>query len=265
MDDLQEIAEVCECAARAGGAVLLDWSERFTVREKGPADLVTEADLAAENIVRRTISNVFPGDRFIGEESTPADQVEGILNDPSSCVWVVDPLDGTTNYAHHIPHYACSVAAVRSGQILAGVIFQPVAEECYIAIRGKGATLNGGQLRASSVSELGSALVAVSIPPKIQRNTVEVQKLLVVLEHAQSIRRTGSAALNLCYVASGRLDAYWAMHTSVWDIAAGALLVSEAGGTICDPSGAPFDLSRPRPIATGSQALSEALVSVLQH
>ena len=174
MDDIQEIAEVCERAARAGGAVLLDWAQRFTVREKGPADLVTEADLAAENVVRRTIAKAFPHHRFIGEESTPTEQVEGILNDPSSCVWVVDPLDGTTNYAHHIPHYACSVAAVRGGQILAGVIFQPVAEECYIAIRGKGATLNGDRLRTSSVSELGSALVAVSIPPQIQRDAAEV-------------------------------------------------------------------------------------------
>ena len=265
MDDLQEIAEVCERAARAGGAVLLDWSERFTVREKGPADLVTEADLAAENVVRQTISEAFPDDRFIGEESTPAENVKDILNDPSSCVWVVDPLDGTTNYAHHIPHYACSVAAVRGGQILAGVVFQPVAEECYIATRGKGATLNGDRLRSSSVSELGSALVAVSIPPQIQRNAIELKKLLHVLERAQSIRRTGSAALNLCYVASGRLDAYWAIHTSVWDIAAGALIVSEAGGTICDPSGGPFDLSRPRPVATGSPDLNDELLSVLQH
>ena len=145
------------------------------------------------------------------------------------------------------------------------MVFHPVAEECYIAIRGKGATLNGDRLRTSSVSELGSALVAVSIPPQIQRNAAELQKLLLVLEHAQSIRRTGSAALNMCYVASGRLDAYWAIQTSVWDIAAGALLVSEAGGTICDPSGGPFDLSRPRPIATGSPALNEALLGVLQH
>ena len=264
MDDIQEIAEVCERAARAGGAVLLDWSQRFTVREKGPADLVTEADLAAENVVRQTIANTFPHHQFIGEESTPTEQVEGILNDPSSCVWVVDPLDGTTNYAHHIPHYACSVAAVRGGQILAGVVFHPVAEECYIAIRGKGATLNGDRLRTSSVSELGSALVAVSIPPQIQRDAAEVKKLLLILEYAQSIRRTGSAALNMCYVASGRLDAYWAINTSVWDIAAGALLVSEAGGMICDPSGGPFDLSRPHPLATANPALKRALVGILQ-
>ena len=106
MEDLQKIAQVCERAARAGGAELLDWSQRFTVREKGPADLVTEADLAAEKIVRQTIAEVFPSDYFIGEESTASGEVEGILNGSKSCVWIVDPLDGTTNYAHRIPHYA---------------------------------------------------------------------------------------------------------------------------------------------------------------
>ena len=265
MEDLQKIAQVCERAARAGGAELLDWSQRFTVREKGPADLVTEADLAAEKIVRQTIAEVFPSDCFIGEESTASGEVEGILNESKSCIWIVDPLDGTTNYAHRIPHYACSVAAVRAGQVLAGVVYHPVAEECYVAVSGRGARLNGSPLGASSVSKLDSALVAVSLPPQVQRDGDDVQKLLRVLEQAQAIRRTGSAALNMCYVASGRLDAYWATGTSAWDIAAGVLLVTEAGGTVSDLSGDAFDLSRPHPLATGTPALNAELAAILRR
>ncbi len=263
MDDLIAIAEVCERAARAGGAVLLDWAQRFTVREKGPADLVTDADIASEKVVRQTIAEVFPADRFIGEESTKAEQVAGILNESKSCVWVVDPLDGTTNYAHHIPHYACSVAAVRAGKILAGVVYHPVADECYAAVLGSGATLNGNPLSSSGVKSLGAALVAVSLPPQVQRDGPEVYKLLSVLEQAQAIRRTGSAALNMCYVASGRLDAYWATGTSAWDIAAGVLLVTEAGGTVSALNGGFFDLSQPQPIATATPELNTELTSIL--
>ena len=264
MEDIHEIAEVCQRAARAGGKVLLDWAERFTVREKGPADLVTEADLAAEQVVRQTIADTFPLDRFIGEESADSATVETILNESTSCVWVVDPLDGTTNYAHHNPFYACSVAAVRGGQILAGVVYQPVTDDCYVAVRGQGAALNGKRLRASSISAVHSALVAVSLPPKIRRNAAVVQQFLSILEQAQAIRRTGSAALNMCYVASGRLDAYWAMSTSAWDIAAGALLVTEAGGTVSDVHGGPFDLSRPHPLAAATPELRDALGLLLR-
>ena len=264
MEDLHAIAEVCERAARAGGAVLLDWAQRFTVREKGPADLVTDADLAAEKVVRQTIAEVFPSDRFVGEETTAADQVGQILDEPTSCVWVVDPLDGTTNYAHHIPHYACSVAAVRAGKVLAGVVYHPAAEECYAAVLGGGATLNGETLRSSDISTLGSALVAVSFPPRIRRDGPEVSKLLGVLEQAQAIRRTGSAALNMCYVASGRLDAYWATGTSAWDIAAGVLLVTEAGGTVTDLSGDAFELSHPQPLAAATPELNAELAAILR-
>ena len=263
MDELTEIAEVCERAARRGGAVLLDWSQRFTIREKGPADLVTEADLAAEEAVRETIAQAFPDHRFVGEETTPAAKVQSVLNETAGCVWIVDPLDGTTNYAHHVPHYACSVAAVRDGTVLAGAIYHPTAEECYFAVRQRGAFLNGETIAVSRTQSLDAALVAASFPPRIDRNGPEVQKLLAVIERAQAIRRTGSAALNMCYVASGRLDAYWATGTSAWDIAAGVLLVTEAGGTVTDLSGGPFTLMRPQPIAAGTVELNRELAAIL--
>ena len=263
MEELTEIAKVCEQAARRGGAALLDWSQRFTIREKGPADLVTEADLAAEEIVRRTIADSFPEHQFVGEETTPSDAVEGVLREATECVWIVDPLDGTTNYAHRVPHYACSVAVVRAGEVLAGTVYHPTAEECYVAVRQGGAFLNGAPLAVSRTQSLGAALVAASFPPRIHRSGTEVQKLLGVIERAQAIRRTGSAALNMCYVASGRLDAYWATGTSAWDIAAGLLLVREAGGTVTDLSGGPFSLTDPQPLASGTAELNRELAAIL--
>ena len=260
---MPELLNTCESAARLGGQVLLDWAGRVTVREKGPADLVTEADLAAQRAVQKTIADAFGDHLFVGEE--PAGGVlefDAAINS-DQYVWLVDPLDGTTNYVHGVPHYACSVAVVRHGVGLAAAIFNPVTNECYTAAQGQGAFLNGTAIRASDVEDISRALVAVSFPPRVGTDSRAINELLKVIEVAQAIRRTGSAALNLCYVAAGRYDAYWATETKAWDVAAGYLLVQEAGGVVTALDGTNFRLDEPLPVAAGTAALNRQLLGIL--
>ena len=263
MCQLDKIAHVCEQAARTGGSVLLRWAGRVTVREKGPADLVTEADLAAQEAVRQTIHEAYPKHRFVGEETPHDEDLLSTLQEEGCYVWIVDPLDGTTNFAHNLPFYACSVAAVYKGEVRAAAVYNPVADECFTAVLGGGAKLNGSIIHTSCVESISQALVAASFPPRLQRDAPELMDLLRVFESAQAVRRTGSAALNMCYVASGRLDAYWATGTHAWDVAAGALLVQEAGGTITTIDGGPFQLLRPQPVATATEPLQRELIALL--
>ncbi len=254
---MDDFLTVCERAARAGGAVLLDWAEKFTVREKGPNDLVTEADLASQEAIRSILLSAFPTHRFLSEED-PVDSAPP-AQDADRPRWIVDPLDGTTNYVHRIPEYAVSIALEQAGQVIVGCVFSPVANECYLAKRGGGAWLNGARLRASRVASLEDALVAVSFPPKIEPDSRALADFNQVIVRCQSLRRTGSAALNLCYVAAGRFDAYWARETKSWDVAAGSLMVEEADGRITGLDGRAFSLDRPQFIAAGTETLRQDL------
>lgn len=237
-----EHLEVCERAARAGGATLLDWIGRFEAREKAPADLVTEADLASQQAIRRIVLDAFPEHELLGEEEDPTAPPQR----ETAYRWIADPLDGTANYVHQVPHYCVSLAlercatAERPAELLVGVVFDPVSGECYSAAAGRGAWLNGAAIRSSDVSELSGSLAAVGFPPGSRRDGPDVDVFLAALESCQAIRRTGSAALNMCYVAAGRFDVFWSYSTKVWDMAAGALLIEEAGGAIVAPDGGPL-------------------------
>jgi len=257
---MPDFLAVCERAARAGGAALLDWVERFTVREKAPADLVTDADFASQEAVRRTVLEAFPGHDFLSEEE-PRSPGES-RREPRYC-WILDPLDGTTNYVHGIPDYAVSLALSRGAEVLAATVFNPVHGECYTAAKGQGAYLNGRRLRASGVTELGHAVVAASFPPKIKPDSPIIADFVRILAASQSVRRTGSAALNLCYIAVGRFDAFWARDTKVWDVAAGFLMVCEAGGIMTGLDGRPFCLDRPEFAAAATEPLHRELRSLL--
>jgi myo-inositol-1(or 4)-monophosphatase len=240
---------VCE-QARAGGEILQAWAGKFTVREKGPADLVTEADLASQEAVRQVVLGAFPQHVFLGEE-TPCDaRPEGEF------CWVVDPLDGTTNYVHGVPEYCVSVALERQGQLLAAAVFNPVCDDCFTAAAGGGARLNGRPIQTSDCREMSKAVVAASFPPGVRRDAAEVQQFLAVLTAAQSVRRTGSAALNLCYVAAGRFDAYWTTCTKPWDVAAGLLILQEAGGVTTDLTGQSIDLFNPKIVVAATAELA---------
>jgi myo-inositol-1(or 4)-monophosphatase len=244
-----EFLEVCETAARAGGEVLLQWQGRFAIREKGPSDLVTEADLASQKEVRRVLLDRFPTHAFVGEEDT------GPPTTDYEYRWIVDPLDGTVNYIHGLPNYCVSVALERRGQILAGAIYAPATGECYTAELGHGARLNGSPIQASGCKELSQALVAASFPPKTKRGDPELEDFIDILEECRAIRRFGSAALNLCYVASGKLDGFWSTNIHSWDIAAGVILVREARGVARGILGGEIDLDDPQFIAASSEAL----------
>ncbi|MFM7292241.1 MAG: inositol monophosphatase family protein [Planctomycetia bacterium] len=228
---------VCEAAARAGGRVLLDWVGRFGVSNKGPRDLVTEADLASQREIRSIVLAAFPDHGFIGEESLPEHVGDGASaeHDPAARPvfrWMVDPLDGTSNYVHGFPAWCVSVALTRGDEILVGAIHDPKRDECFTAELGAGAWLNGEPVAASRCTRLPDALVALSFPPQLTADSVAVADFLAVAPQVHSVRRTGSTAINLAWLACGRLDAFWVRRIACWDVAAGLLIVREAGGSV---------------------------------
>jgi myo-inositol-1(or 4)-monophosphatase len=230
---------------------------RISAREKAPSDLVTEADLASQETIREILLKAFPEHGFLAEEDTDRTSKAGRLR------WIVDPLDGTMNYVHGMPHYSVSIALAEANQILVGTVYDPVIEMCYTSEAGGGAFCNGQPLAVSDVDRLSQALVATSFPPQVQRDAREVTDFIEVLVRCQGIRRLGSAAINLCLVASGNLDAYWATSTHGWDIAAGMLIVREAGGIMTDLQGAEIDLDRPHFLAASTAPLHAELLGLL--
>jgi myo-inositol-1(or 4)-monophosphatase len=234
------------------------WRGRFTSRAKGLHDLVTDADLASEKAIRSLIAERFPDHGFLGEEAPAAEQLR------REYCWVVDPLDGTTNYVHRFPCYGVSVAVAHRGQLLAGVVYDPVRDECFAASAGGGARLNADPMAATKAVEIGESLLAVSFPAKLARESPDLEAFLRIAPHCQAIRRTGSAALNLAYVACGRLDGHWAHEIHPWDSAAGWLLVQEAGGVATGSDGRPFELAAGHYLAAATKELHAALVPLVR-
>jgi myo-inositol-1(or 4)-monophosphatase len=201
---------------------------------------------------------VCPGHHFVSEEGS------GERRFDAEYCWIVDPLDGTTNYVHQVPHYCVSVALAHHGRVVAGAVFDPTSGDCYTAELGGGSRLNGRPIRTSGVSDLSQALVAASFSAYIEFPSREIDQFVQSLVTCQAVRRTGSAALNLCYVASGRFDAFWALSTSAWDIAAGVLLVEEAGGVATLTDGRPLTLDAPYPAASATPLLHEQFCRMLE-
>ena len=266
---------VCEAAARAGGAVLREWAGRFAVSRKGPRDLVTEADYAAQREIRRVVLEAFPDHGFVGEESEdgrPRPASGELGHSGTGTRWIVDPLDGTTNYVHGFPAYCVSVGLARDDEILVGVIYDPLRDECFSARRGGGAFLDGRPIRAADVRDPGDAVVAVGFPAHVERDSPAVADFLAVVPRVQSIRRTGSTALNLAYIACGRLHAFWVRRIACWDVAAGIVIAREAGAVVVPfrrPLGtagdgpAPIPLDDPALVAASTPALAAALRALL--
>jgi myo-inositol-1(or 4)-monophosphatase len=252
-----EYAEVCEKAVRAAGAVLREKIGQVEVREKGRSDLVTEADLASQELVRRMILDAFPEHTVLGEEEAAAPDPPGgrVSGDRAEYRWIVDPLDGTTNYVHQVPHFCVSLALERAGRLLVGAVYDPVADECFSAVAGQGAYLGGRPIHTSNVCRLSEALATVGFPAVVTADSPDLKLFLAALGQCQSIRRTGSAALNLCYLAAGRFDACWSFCTKTWDVAAGVLLILEAGGTVTAPDGSPFVLETGHYVAAAGAEL----------
>lgn len=253
---MKQFLEICEAASRAGGAELLSWRGRFAVREKAAADLVTEADFASQAKIREMIISAFPGHGFLGEE---ADGVVG-GGRASDYRWIVDPLDGTTNYVHGLPFYSVSIALEQAGQIIVATIYDPVRDECFTAIRGRGAWLNGERVKTSSVMSLSRAVVATGFSAGVKNGADEIDRFICILTRCQALRRMGSAALNMCYVACGRMDGYFATSVKAWDVAAGVLIVAEAGGVVGSIDGGPLDINAPRLLASSTQELHDEII-----
>ncbi len=262
-DILERFLEASRRAAKIGGKILLELLGKANVWEKGPGDLVTQADFQSQQAIEDFLLTQFPDHGFLGEES---ETETGIHPEPKFC-WVVDPLDGTTNFVHQLRSFAVSIALryrdEESDQILVGTVYDPTTDECFSAAAGKGATLNGNPIRASRCDSLNQALVVFSMSSRLAPDDVQVRRLLNVLPHASSVRRLGSAALNLCYVACGRTDAYWATSLKIWDVAAGWLIAQEAGATLDDFSGQPLSLDRPRFCLTSTYELFDELRDLL--
>jgi myo-inositol-1(or 4)-monophosphatase len=254
-----ELVQTCEAAARAGGRELLAWRGRFQSREKGVADYVTDADLASQVAIQQVIAAQFPDHHFIGEEQPP----ESLPERSDQMNWIVDPLDGTTNYIHDFPCYAVSVAAARGTELLAGVIYDPVHDKCYAASAGQGAWCNGARLKTSAAKQPGEAVAAISLPARVDRNSTDLLDFIEATQVCQGVRRTGSAALNLANVASGVFDAFWASHIHPWDVAAGVLLVREAGGVVTARDGSEFNLWKPNFVAAATVELHGRLLKAL--
>lgn len=228
------VINVMAAAARkAGRGLIRDFGEveNLQVSQKGPSDFVSTADLKAERILRQELEKARPGYGFLMEESEP---VEG----DGRHRWIVDPLDGTLNFLHGIPHFAISIALERDGEIIAGVIYEPLRDEEYWAEKGGGAFLTDRRLRVSSRRNLGEAVIATGMPFHGKAGHKDYLKTLeIVMGETAGVRRFGSAALDLAYVAAGRYDGFWEFNLKPWDIAAGILLVREAGGYVTDPEG----------------------------
>jgi myo-inositol-1(or 4)-monophosphatase len=248
-----------EEAARLGAARLEEWRARFSVREKAHADLVTEADHASQQVIRTFLAARFPEHDFLGEEDPQAK--DGRLR-PGVPTWIVDPLDGTANYVHDVPAYCVSVGLAADGHLVAGAIYDPRQGEMFSAATGLGSTLNGRPIRVSAVSEIRSALLATGFPPDPQCQERNLHYWRVFAYRSQALRRTGSTALNLAYVAAGRFDGYWAYDNWAWDIAAGAVLVNEAGGVVTRADGSPLDPFRPD-IVAANPAVHAAMIDSL--
>lgn len=248
-------------AAKIAGEILRDFRFKFSLREKAPRDLVTDADIAAQKAISAFLASQFPEHAFLGEES-PAEERQA-AKESGQLLWVVDPLDGTANYVHGLSMYAVSIALVEGQQVLAGVVYDPVADEMFAATIDGPALKNGQPIQSSGCVSLEYAMVAASFPAGVRRNDAEVEQFLRVLENCQSVRRLGSAALNLCYVAQGCLDAYWASTVQPWDVAAGVLIAQRAGASCLDVSGQPFQLWQPRPLVAGTAKLQSELLKCI--
>ncbi|OIV91846.1 hypothetical protein TanjilG_17838 [Lupinus angustifolius] len=253
-----------DAARKAGEIIRKGFYEFKNVEHKGQVDLVTETDKACEELIFNLLKQRHPTHKFIGEETTAAYGTTELTNEPT---WIVDPLDGTTNFVHGFP-FVCVSIGLTIGKIpTVGVVYNPIINELFTGIRGKGAFLNEKPIKVSSQTELMSALLATEAGTKRDKLTVDAftKRINNLLFKVRSLRMSGSCALNLCGVACGRLDIFYeAGFGGPWDVAGGAVIVREAGGEIFDPTGGDFDITSQR-VAASNPSLKDKLVTALRE
>ena len=239
--------------ARDAGALLARYFEkRVAVEYKGAFDVVTEADRASEELIVGRLSAKFPGHTIVAEEGTGVDR-------SSEYVWYVDPLDGTTNFAHGFPVFSVTMALEQAGELLAGLVYDPLRDEFFAAEKGSGAYLNNRRIHVSRVDRLSDSLLATGFPSRKRHDDVNVYFFHQAAMLTHGVRRAGSAALDLAYVAAGRLDGFWEFGLNPWDMAAGLLLIAEAGGCYTDMCGAKHQLRGPHLAASNGLIHGETI------
>lgn len=233
-------------------------SKDFAVHHKGEINLVTDVDIACQEKIISMIGQYFPDDDIIAEEKS--NKYDGERNR-----WIIDPVDGTTNYAHGYPFFCTSIAYEAKGKVIAGVVYNPIMNELFFAAAGKGAHLNGDRIAVSREEILKRSLLSTGFPYDIATNpNNNIDHFVNFLYEAQAVRRDGSAAMNLCYVACGRFDGFWEIHLNPWDLAAGALILEEAGGCITNLTGGPFDIYRGECLAS-NRLIHQAMEGVIRR
>jgi myo-inositol-1(or 4)-monophosphatase len=247
--------------AREAGALLIQKLGAARVSNKGDIDLVTEADLASENLIIERIRSYHPQHGILAEESGEAVLVGGKR---SEWKWIIDPLDGTTNYAHSYPCFCVSIALEHAGELEVGVVYDPVRDEMFAAERGCGATLNGRQIRVSEVEELKDAMVCTGFPYNVRERPDFTRDFANFTMAAQAVRRDGSAALDLAYVACGRFDGFWEDGLSPWDTAAGVLLIEEARGKVSNFDNEPLSIYTKKVLASNG-LVHQDMLRVLKY
>jgi myo-inositol-1(or 4)-monophosphatase len=252
---LASFLETSADIAREAGTLIANYLERHIGFElKGDFDLVTEADRASEKLIVERLKSNFPSHAIVAEEG-------GGQEGSSEYRWYVDPLDGTTNFAHGFPAFNVTMGLERAGELIAGVVFDPIRNEMFTAERGAGAFLNQHRIQVSKVPDIESSLVATGFPSRKRHENVNVHFYYQLAMLSHGVRRAGSAALDLSYVACGRLDAFWEFGLNPWDIAAGVLLIREAGGTCSDMRGNPLKLRGPH-ILTDNTLLHQPMLAL---
>ena len=246
-------------ARRAGEILRTGYNQEHQVGYKGVIDLVTEVDHQSEAYLLDEVRRDFPVHHIFSEES-------GVIQGNEEHVWYIDPLDGTVNYAHHVPVFCVSIAYAHQGELTLGAVYDPLRDEMFTAERGKGAHLNGRRLKASQTTELQRSLLVTGFPYDTwntpQDNFANFERLAKL---SQGVRRLGSAALDLCYVGSGRFDGYWELSLNPWDVAAGGLLCEEAGAKVTNISGEGDYISAPQSILAAALGIHARMLAELQR
>lgn len=262
---LPTLTEIEDLARRAGELLRLGYVSRpgfghhLKVEHKGVIDLVTEVDRQSEQFLLGEISHRYPHHRIVTEES-------GIFSGDDCCIWYIDPLDATINFAHGLPHFCVSIGFRQNGNMQWGVVYDPMRDECFSAGVGLGARLNGQPIRVSATQSLNDSLLTTGFPYDIRTGQeTNLENYARFALRSQGVRRLGSAALDLCYVAAGRIDGYWEMSIYPWDIAAGALIAREAGAQITRTDGEADVLQPPYSIIAANPTLHAQLSSILHN
>ena len=255
------VATALEAVLTAGDIQLAHYGTPFTVDKKGSIDLVTDVDVEVERMFRALVESRFPDHDILAEElgSSP-----GTAKSP--WCWIFDPIDGTTNFAHGLPIFCASLAVEHEGQLVYGAVYDPNRRELFTAERGVGAFLNGRRLRVSAAREIIDAMLSTGFPYDVHRTRDDIVALFgEFVGCARAVRRLGSAALDLCYVAAGRFDGFWEKRLKPWDTSAGALIVQEAGGRVTRWTGGPFDPRRDDLVASNGAIHDKMLAVIRAH